>query len=73
MLRMVAIFAGGKGAMVTTYLCLATHRPDACMSHIVWSGLMSATTDRLWAALRVEKQVHAAVSKYLPTVLQKRP
>lgn len=29
-LRMVAIFDGWKGAMVTISLCLATHRPDAC-------------------------------------------
>lgn len=29
-LSMVAIFAGCKGAMVTTSLCLATDRPDAC-------------------------------------------
>lgn len=54
-------------------ISVSGHSQVRCVSHIVWPGSMSATTGRLWVPLRVEIQVHAAVSKYLPTVLQKCP
>lgn len=54
-------------------ISVSGHSQVRCISHILWPGPMSATTGRLWVPLRVEIQVHAAVSKYLPAVLQKCP
>lgn len=54
-------------------ISVSGHSHARCMSHIVWLGSMSATKGRLRVPLRVEIQIHAAVSKYLPAVLQKCP